>query len=76
MEVVYRWCEGAKFTEICQMTDVYEGSLIRTFRRLEELLKQIVDASKTIGNTELEAKMTECEKLIHRGIISANSLYL
>ncbi|TID17196.1 hypothetical protein CANINC_004055 [Pichia inconspicua] len=76
MDVVYRWCEGASFTEICQMTDVYEGSLIRTFRRLEELLKQIVEAAKTIGNTELEAKMTECEKLIHRGIIAANSLYL
>lgn len=76
MDVVYRWCEGATFTEICQMTDVYEGSLIRTFRRLEELLKQIVDAAKTIGNTELEEKMTECEKLIHRGIVSANSLYL
>ena len=76
MDVVYRWCEGATFTEICQMTDVYEGSLIRTFRRLEELLKQIVDAAKTIGNTALEEKMSESEKLIHRGIISANSLYL
>lgn len=76
MDVVYRWCEGASFTEICQMTDVYEGSLIRTFRRLEELLKQIVEAAKTIGNVELEGKMTECEKLIHRGIIAANSLYL
>lgn len=76
MDVVYRWCEGAKFTEICQMTDVYEGSLIRTFRRLEELIKQIIDAAKTIGNSELETKMTESEKLIHRGIISANSLYL
>ena len=76
MDVVYRWCNGASFTEICQMTDVYEGSLIRTFRRLEELLKQIVDAAKTIGNTELEKKMTDCEALIHRGIIAANSLYL
>lgn len=76
MDVVYRWCQGVSFTEICQMTDVYEGSLIRTFRRLEELLKQIIDAAKTIGNTALEEKMTECEKLIHRGIISANSLYL
>ncbi|GMM28643.1 ATP-dependent RNA helicase [Martiniozyma asiatica (nom. inval.)] len=76
MTVVYSWCKGATFTQICQMTDVYEGSLVRTFRRLEELLKQIVDAAKTIGNTALAEKMTECESLIHRGIIAANSLYL
>lgn len=76
MAVVYSWSKGASFTQICQMTDVYEGSLVRTFRRLEELIKQIVEAAKTIGNTSLADKMTECETLLHRGIMSANSLYL
>lgn len=35
MDVVHAWCTGAKFSEICKMTDVFEGSIIRAMRRLE-----------------------------------------
>ncbi|CAI5760464.1 unnamed protein product [Candida verbasci] len=76
MEVVYSWCKGGTFTQICKMTDVYEGSLIRMFRRLEELIRQLVMAAKTIGNNELELKMEKCLELVHRDIVSAGSLYL
>lgn len=76
MEVVYEWCRGATFTQICKMTDVYEGSLIRTFKRLEEMLRQMVVAAKTIGNVELEEKMEKATELVHRDIVSAGSLYL
>jgi len=41
------------------MTDVFEGSIIRTIKRLEELLRQMVAAAKAIGNTELESKFAE-----------------
>ncbi|KAH0844868.1 hypothetical protein FOPE_10049 [Fonsecaea pedrosoi] len=41
------------------MTDVYEGSLIRTFRRLEEALRQMAEASKVMGSEELEKKFEE-----------------
>lgn len=76
MEVVYAWCNGATFTQICKMTDVYEGSLIRMFKRLEEMIKQMVDAAKTIGNADLEQKMNKALDLVHRDIVSAGSLYL
>lgn len=76
MEVVYEWCKGATFTQICKMTDVYEGSLIRMFKRLEELVKELVDVSNTIGNAALKEKMEAVLKLIHRDIVSAGSLYL
>lgn len=76
MEVVYEWCRGATFTQICKMTDVYEGSLIRMFKRLEELIKELVDVANTIGNTPLKEKMETALKLIHRDIVSASSLYL
>ncbi|CCK73568.1 ATP-dependent RNA helicase MTR4 NDAI_0G05850 [Naumovozyma dairenensis CBS 421] len=76
MEVVYEWCKGATFTQICKMTDVYEGSLIRMFKRLEELVKELVDVANTIGNTALKEKMETVIKLIHRDIVSAGSLYL
>ncbi|CAI4574001.1 CCT_1a_G0029890.mRNA.1.CDS.1 [Saccharomyces cerevisiae] len=76
MEVVYEWCRGATFTQICKMTDVYEGSLIRMFKRLEELVKELVDVANTIGNSSLKEKMEAVLKLIHRDIVSAGSLYL
>lgn len=76
MEVTHAWCKGATFTQICKMTDVYEGSLIRMFKRLEEMLNQMVLAAKTIGNVELEKKMEKAAELVHRDIVSAGSLYL
>ncbi|CAO3630844.1 unnamed protein product [Mucor hiemalis] len=76
MDVVFAWCQGAKFYQICKMTDVYEGSLIRIFRRLEELLRQMCSAAKSIGNSELENKFSEGINKIHRDIIFAASLYL
>lgn len=37
----------------------YPGSIIRCMRRLEELLRQMCQAAKAIGNTELENKFAE-----------------
>ena len=37
----------------------YTGSIIRAMRRLEELLRQMCQAAKAIGNTELENKFAE-----------------
>eukprot|EP00124_Ichthyophonus_hoferi_P004650 Ihof_evm3s539 gene=Ihof_evmTU3s539 len=59
LEVVFSWAKGSKFGEICKMTDIFEGSIIRAIRREEELLRQLVQASKAIGNTDLELKFTE-----------------
>lgn len=76
MDVVYAWCNGASFSDLCKMTEIFEGSVIRCMRRLEELLRQMVQASKTIGNTDLEDKFNTAIKLIKRDIIFASSLYL
>lgn len=76
MDVVYLWATGAPFSSICKVTEVYEGSLVRAFKRLEELLTQISEAAKAIGNYELDKKMTQGIEKIHRGIIFSASLYL
>ncbi|KAJ2137118.1 ATP-dependent RNA helicase mtr4, partial [Coemansia sp. RSA 788] len=76
MDVVNAWCRGAKFSQICRMTDVFEGSLIRAFRRLEELLRQMCQAAKAIGNVDLENKFADGSVKIKRDIIFAASLYL
>jgi len=59
-----------------KMTDVYEGSLIRLFRRLEELLRQLAQAAKVMGNEELEKKFDEALGKIRRDLVAAQSLYL
>ncbi len=28
MDVVFAWCKGATFSDICKMTDLFEGELI------------------------------------------------
>uniref|UniRef100_A0A672JXU4 Exosome RNA helicase MTR4 n=1 Tax=Sinocyclocheilus grahami TaxID=75366 RepID=A0A672JXU4_SINGR len=67
MDVVYTWANGSSFSQICKMTDVFEGSIIRCMRRLEELLRQMCQAAKAIGNTELENKFATgrtCSRLV------------
>lgn len=34
--MVYEWAKGTPFQEICQLTDVMEGSIVRAIVRLEE----------------------------------------
>ena len=75
MDVVYSWCTGSKFADICKLTNNFEGSIIRCMRRLEELLRELGMASKAIGNTELEAKFNEAITKIRRDIVFAVSLY-
>src|SRR5579859_653418 len=74
MDVVYSWSRGANFMEICKKTDIYEGSLIRAFRLLVEVLRQMVQAAKAIGNTELENKFAAAITAIKRDIVFAPSL--
>lgn len=76
MGVVLDWATGSTFGEICKKTDVFEGSIIRCMRRLEELLREMCHAAKAIGNTELENAFSAGITMIKRDIIFAASLYL
>jgi ATP-dependent RNA helicase DOB1 len=76
VDVVYAWCKGASFAQISKMTGIFEGSIIRSIRNLEELLRQMCMASKAIGNEMLEAKFLEGIRLIKRDVVFAASLYL
>ncbi|XP_076946551.1 DExH-box ATP-dependent RNA helicase DExH9-like isoform X2 [Bidens hawaiensis] len=76
MEAVYSWAKGSKFYEIMEVTQVFEGSLIRGIRRMEEVLQQLILAAKSIGEVELEAKFEDAVSKIKRDIVFAASLYL
>lgn len=76
MDVVKMWMSGYTFNEICEGTEIFEGTIIRVFKRLEELLRQLSDAALVIGNAELANLFSQGIFLIKRDIVFANSLYL
>ncbi|KAL6121907.1 hypothetical protein NUSPORA_01118 [Nucleospora cyclopteri] len=76
MDIVKLWITGHSFREICSKTKVFEGSIIRSFKRLEELLRQLSSAATVIGNSELANLFGQGIYLIKRDIVFANSLYL
>ncbi|KAG6865812.1 ATP-dependent RNA helicase mtr4 [Blastosporella zonata] len=78
MDSVVQWCRGASFSEICKLTDQFEGSLIRVFRRLGELLRQMAQAAKVVGNDELKQKFEKASEMLERpnSVIFCSSLYL
>ncbi|KAJ3487289.1 hypothetical protein NLI96_g3645 [Meripilus lineatus] len=78
MDAVVQWCCGASFSEICKMTDQFEGNIIRVFRRLQELIRQMKQAATVIGNTELVEKFEKASEMLARpnSVIFCSSLYL
>jgi ATP-dependent RNA helicase DOB1 len=76
VDVTFAWSAGAKFVEVCKLTDVFEGSIVRVLRRLEELLRQLAAAALAIGNSELMEMFEEGSKRIRRGVVFTSSLYL
>jgi ATP-dependent RNA helicase DOB1 len=75
MRVVYHWCTGKSFADVCQLTQMFEGSIVRCMRRLEELLRQLIAAAKSVGNTDLEQKIEAGSDKLRRGIAFQASLY-
>ena len=55
---------------------MFEGTIIRVLRRLEELVRELAQASHAIGNEELEEKFKNGSTLMKRDIVFAASLYL
>ncbi|PCH38886.1 antiviral helicase [Wolfiporia cocos MD-104 SS10] len=78
MDAVVQWCRGASFSDICKLTDQFEGNLIRVFRRLQELIRQMSQAAKVIGNNELQEKFEKASEMLARpnSVIFCSSLYL
>eukprot|EP00873_Tetraselmis_striata_P040414 jgi/Tetstr1/460678/TSEL_005874.t1 len=76
MEVVYEWARGTEFKAICELTDIMEGSIVRTIVRLEETCREFRDAARVMGNMQLFHQMEEASAIIKRDVIFAGSLYL
>ena len=80
MDMARRWMDGAPFSEIARMAPVgerkmYEGSIVRAFRRTQEFLRFLSAGARVVGETELEAKFdTAADKMI-RDIVFCDSLF-
>lgn len=77
VEVVYEWAKGTvgyetadadtqPFSEITQLTDVAEGTIVRVITRLDETCREVRDAARVIGDADLFEKMEEAQALIKR----------
>ncbi len=74
--VVYQWCQGKSFSEICKFTDIMEGTIVRIMLRLIEALLEVKKIAEIIGNPQLEEQMDECVTLVKRDIVYTESLYI
>ncbi|KAG0086288.1 hypothetical protein BGZ92_008265 [Podila epicladia] len=74
-EVVYEWARGMTFKQITELTDVQEGSIVRTIHRLDETCGEVRNAARMIGDAALYAKMELAGQAIKRDIVFAASLY-
>ena len=71
-----RRAKGTPFSEICQLTDAMEGSIVRAMVRLDETCREFRDAARVMGDTALFRQMEAASVAIKRDIIFAASLYV
>ncbi len=76
MEPAASWYQGVPFATVLKQTQIFEGSLVRAIRRIEEVLQQLMAGARAIGETDLEQKFSKAGMQIKRDIIFAASLYL
>lgn len=73
---VYEWALGIPFRNICELTLVQEGSIVRCITRLDELCRDVRNCARVVGNPTLYRKMEEASAAIKRDIVFASSLYV
>lgn len=76
VEVVYEWAKGTPFADICELTDVPEGLIVRTIVRLDETCREFKNSAAIMGNSALCKKMEIASNAIKRDIVFAASLYI
>uniref|UniRef100_A0A8C7X5P6 SKI2 subunit of superkiller complex n=1 Tax=Oryzias sinensis TaxID=183150 RepID=A0A8C7X5P6_9TELE len=74
-EVVYCWARGMPFAEIALLTDIQEGTVVRCIQRLDEVLKEVRQAARIVGDSVLGSKMERASLAIRRDIVFTASLY-
>lgn len=58
-----------------QDTNMQEGIIVRCIQQLNEIICDVRNAARIIGDPELQSKMEEASAAIKRDIVFAASLY-
>lgn len=66
-KIVSFWASDGKFQELLEFTTCTEGDIIRIFRQVVDLIKQVLRAGE--DDFDLTEKLQKCLKLIHRDVI-------
>ncbi|MBS3136198.1 DEAD/DEAH box helicase [Candidatus Woesearchaeota archaeon] len=66
--MISSWSNNGNFTDVLTTTNLLEGDIIRLFRRMIDIQRQIIKAT---SNNELRDKIVGCLKKIDRDIVRA-----
>jgi antiviral helicase SKI2 len=76
VEVVYEWARGMSFNRITDLTDVMEGTIVRVITRLDETCREVKNAARIIGDPTLFQKMSTCQELIKRYVLTPKFIFV
>ena len=69
-KLIKRWCEGCEFSELLDYTNLDEGDIIRFFRQMIDVERQIMKAST---DEELRYKIGRCIDLVQRDVVKVDT---
>lgn len=67
MAIVETWSKGGSFSLVLQLTNYQEGDVVRLFRRMIDMIQQIMHAGL---DEELRDQLAECRRIIDHGLVS------
>ncbi|OVE74509.1 hypothetical protein BVX95_02250 [archaeon D22] len=68
-KLVSEWADGAEFSELLNYTNYVEGDIIRFFRQIIDMGKQIIRSAQENRDIELEDKIHKCLNKIQRDVV-------
>ncbi|KAH0571028.1 Helicase [Spironucleus salmonicida] len=76
-QAAFLWADQRSLQEILdEIPSLFEGSVVRMFRRLVTGLEQVQEAVAGWGDGALSTKCADAIKVVNRGLVRADSLYI
>lgn len=76
IDPAYTWASGGTLDKVFKQINTYEGNFIRAMLKINNIVKNIRDLSRTFGDIKNIPNLDEVEELILRDIVSVESLYI
>ena len=76
IEPLQQWMEGEPVASICSTFGIYEGNLIRSVLKLNNMLEEWRCMAKFCEHADMLSKFKDAEKLLIREVVIQDSLYL